>query len=111
MSIKLRRDDLVEVINGNDRGKQGRILQVDVKGRKVLVEGVNYKTHHERVRRSKAGQEGGIEQREAPIDISNVAIVDPKTQSPARVGYQFQDDGRKVRITKGKNASGTVLDN
>ncbi len=110
MSIKLRRDDLVEVINGNDKGKQGRILQVDVKRRKVVVEGVNYKTHHERVRRDKAGQTGGIEEREAPIDISNVAIVDPKTQSAARIGYRFEEDGRKVRVTKGKNASGTVLD-
>lgn len=108
MSVKLRKEDLVQVLSGNDKGKQGRILQVDVKGRKVLVEGVNYKTHHDKVRQSKGGQSGGIEQREAPVDISNVAIVDPQTKSPARIGFKIED-GQKLRITKGKNASGTVL--
>lgn len=109
MSIKLKKDDLVEVISGNDRGKRGRILQVDREGGLVVVEGVNYRKHHERVRETKQGRTGGIEEREAPVHASNVMIVDPKTSKAVRVGYRIEN-GKKVRFTKGKNASGTALE-
>ncbi len=106
---KLRKDDLVEVISGNDRGKRGRILEVYPRRDQVLVEGVNYHTHHERVRQDKGGQSGGIEEREAPLHISNVMIVDPKTNQAARIGVK-EEEGVRVRFTKGRNASGAVLD-
>jgi len=74
------------------------------------VEGVNLRKHHEPVRQTKEGaRTGGIEEREGHIHASNVMIVDPKSNSPARIGIKIQD-GKRVRITKGKNASGTALD-
>ena len=109
MGFNLRKDDLVEVITGNDKGKRGRILLVDRKKGVVIVEGVNYRKHHERVRQNKAGQSGGIEERENAIDVSNVMVIDPKTNQPARVGIKVEN-GQRVRYTKGKNASGATLD-
>lgn len=117
MKNKLRKDDLVEVISGNDRAKKskgqpptrGRILEVLPDKKMVLVEGVNLRTFHEKVRQDKSGRSGGIDTREAPINISNVAIVDPQTDKPVRVGSKVVD-GRRVRVTVGRNASGSVLD-
>lgn len=109
MKAKLRKDDLVEVITGNDRGKRGRILEVYPQKALVLVEGVNLRKHHERVRQTKEGQSGGIDEREAPVHISNVMIVDPKSNAPARIGIR-RENGERVRYTKGKNASGAVLE-
>ncbi|MCC5877908.1 MAG: 50S ribosomal protein L24 [Candidatus Sumerlaeia bacterium] len=117
MKNKLRKDDLVEVTSGNDRAQKskgqaptrGRILEVLREKDMVIVEGVNLRTYHEKVRQTKEGRSGGIDQREAPIHISNVAIVDPKTDKPVRVGSKVVD-GRRVRVTVGRNASGTPLD-
>jgi len=109
MGNKLRKDDLVEVISGNDKGKRGRILQVLRESDLVVVEGVNLRKHHEKVRQTKAGQTGGIEEREAPMHISNVAFVDPKTNKAARIGFATVE-GRKVRVTRGRNASKSVVD-
>ena len=116
MKMKLKKDDLVEVISGDDKGrkskgnppKRGRVLQVDREKGLVLVEGVNYVTHHEKVGQTKDGRTGGIEQREGFIHASKVALVDPVSQKPVRVGTKTVD-GKQVRVTKGKNASGTVL--
>lgn len=126
MSYNLRKDDLVQVISGNNRWtmekspeseggtrkvrkpKRGRILEIDYKNETVVVEGVNFRKHHEKVRQGKDGRSGGIDEREAPIHISNVAIVDPVTNKPVRVGTRLED-GKRVRVTKGKNASGSVL--
>ncbi len=110
MNAKLKKDDIVEVITGNDKGKRGRILEVDRKKNLVIVEGVNYRTYHQRVQQTKEGQSGGIEEREAPFQLSNVAVVDPQTDKPVRIGFKVED-GKKVRYTKGKNASGNVLEN
>lgn len=109
MGMKLKKDDMVVVLSGNDRGKRGRILEVDREGCRVIVEGVNFRKHHEKVRQTKAGQTGGIEEREAPIHASNVAVVDPKTNHPVRLGTKVVD-GKRVRVTKGRRASGTVLE-
>lgn len=117
MKVKIRRDDLVEVISGNDRAKKsmgqaptrGRVLEVIRDKNLVIVEGVNLRTFHEKVQQTKEGRTGGIETREAPISISNVAIVDPQTDKPVRVGIK-EVDGRRVRVTRGRNASGAVLD-
>ncbi|HMX62667.1 MAG TPA: 50S ribosomal protein L24 [Candidatus Sumerlaeota bacterium] len=121
MAVKIRKDDMVVIIAGNgarkktdDQGKKvkrtGRVLQVDKKNGRVIVEGINMRKHFTKVRQTKDGQAGGIETREAPISISNVALLDPKTQKAARVAIRKNADGTRSRITKGKNASGTVVE-
>ncbi|MCC6548163.1 50S ribosomal protein L24 [Candidatus Sumerlaeota bacterium] len=121
MAIKIRKDDMVIIIAGNgSRKKQnedgtkvvrkGRVLAVDTKGGRVTVEGVNMRKHFSKVRQTKDGQAGGIEVREAPIHISNVALLDPKTGKAARIAIKKNADGSRSRITKGKNASGTVVE-
>src|SRR5690606_22670997 len=104
---KIKKGDLVEVISGpsqergGDRGKQGKVIEVLVDKDRVIVEGVNYVTKHVRVGQSQRGTKtGGIETHEAPIHISNVAIVDPKTKKPTRVGFRVNKDGEKVRFAK-----------
>lgn len=116
MGIKLRKDDLVEVIAGNQRAKKskgqapvrGRILSIDKKKNTVVVEGVNFRTYHEKVRQTQEGRSGGLAERETSIHISNVALVDAKTDRPVRVGTKIENGERK-RVTKGKNASGNVI--
>lgn len=136
MAAKIRKGDLVEVIRGRtsdakkidarnqrrmeegleplspgDKGKQGRVIRVFPAEGKVLVEGVNLKTRH--VRQGEAGQEGGITTVEAPIAIEKVALVDPDTKKPVRVGFRedvIERDGRKrtvrVRVARGGTRRG-----
>ncbi len=92
---KIKKGDLVQVISGatedrgGDRGKQGRVIEVIAEKNRVIVEGVNYVTKHVRVGQTQRGTKtGGIETQEASIHISNVALVDPKTKKPTRVGYR-----------------------
>jgi len=92
---KIKKGDLVQVITGaseargGDKGKQGEVLEVIAERNRILVEGVNYVTKHTRVGQSqRGGKTGGKETMEAPIHISNVALVDPKTKKPTRVGYK-----------------------
>jgi large subunit ribosomal protein L24 len=91
----IKKGDLVQVITGptqdrgGDRGKQGRVLEVQVDRDRVIVEGVNFVTKHVKVGQTQRGTKtGGIETQEAPIHISNVALVDPKTKKPTRVGFR-----------------------
>ena len=101
MALKLRKGDKVAVISGKDRGLEGRVIEVlPTKGR-VMVEGANRVTRHEKVRMNRRGsQEGGIAHKEAPIDISNVALICP-TDGPTRVGYRMEEGtGAKVRVCK-----------
>jgi large subunit ribosomal protein L24 len=117
---KIKKGDLVQVITGakaergGDRGKQGKVLKVFTESNRVLVEGVNRVTKHTKAGQSERGTKtGGIETVEAPIHISNVAIVDPETKKPTRVGYRTETverDGRErtVRIRVSK-ASGKDL--
>jgi len=92
---KIKKGDLVEVISGGkqdrggDRGKQGHVIEVLAEQNRVIVEGVNYVTKHVRVGQSqRGGKTGGLETHEAPIHISNVAVVDPKSKKPTRVGFE-----------------------
>jgi large subunit ribosomal protein L24 len=105
---KIKKDDFVQVLTGKDQGKQGKVLQVIPKTDRVVVEGVNRIKRH--LRAGQFGQnEGGIVESEAPIHISNVAVVDPDTEKPTRVGYRFEEvdgDVKKVRYAK---ASGKEL--
>lgn len=99
---KIKRDDLVRVIAGKDRDKQGKVLHVDTKNNKVLVEGCNMITKH--VKSGPGNPQGGIVQKEAALDISNVMlVVDGKA---TRVGFEVKD-GKKVRVAK---ATGKAID-
>ncbi len=113
---KIKKGDLVQVITGKkqdkggDRGKQGKVLDILVEQNRVIVEGVNYVTKHNRVGQSQRGTKtGGIETMEAPIHISNVALVDPSTKKPTRVGHRVEEqtkDGvkRNVRVRYAKKS-------
>ena len=112
---KIKKGDLVQVLtgkkqaNGGDRGKQGKVLDILADNR-VIVEGVNYVTKHNRVGQTQRGTKtGGIETFEAPIHISNVAVVDPSTKKPTRVGHRVEEqtkDGvkRTVRVRYAKKS-------
>ncbi len=99
---KIKKDDNVIVITGKDRGKTGKVVRVIQEDNKVLIEGINMKKKH--VRKDQAGK-GQIIEMAFPLDISNVAIVDPKTKKATRIGYKMIDT-KKVRIAK---ASGQEL--
>lgn len=103
--LHVKTGDLVMVIAGKDKGKKGRILKAFPKKQRVLVEGVNLIKKH--VRPSPDNPQGGIITKEAPIHVSNVMPIDPKTGQPTRVGYKILENGKKVRIAK---KSGAVLD-
>jgi len=102
--MHVKKGDKVKVLTGKDRGKEGVVLQVFFKKERVLVEGVNMIKKH--AKPSQENPQGGILNIEAPIHISNVLPIDPKTGEPTRVGYEIRD-GKKVRIAK---KSGEPLD-
>ena len=98
MASKIRRDDEVIVIAGKDKGKTGKVLQVITGTERVVVEGVNLiKKHQKPV--PQLQQPGGIVEKEASVNVSNVAILNPETGKADRVGFKFED-GKKVRIFK-----------
>lgn len=102
---KIKKGDQVVVLAGKDKGKQGSILRV-VDGQKVVVENINLVKKHSKGNPMK-GEPGGIVDREMPMDISNVAIVNPVSGKADRVGFKILDDNRKVRIFK---SDGEVVD-
>lgn len=102
--MHVKKGDKVQVITGKDKGKQGIILEAYPKKDRVLVEGVNIVKKHSKP--SQMNPQGGIMTQEAPIHVSNVMPIDPKTGQPTRVGYKVVD-GKKVRIAK---KSGETLD-
>ena len=101
MGLKVRKGDQVAVIAGKDLGAQGRVLEVIPKKGKVIIEGINRVTRHEKIRMNRrGGQEGGITHKEAAIDLSNVALVCP-TDGPTRAGYRVDEEsGAKVRVCR-----------
>ena len=109
----IKKGDLVEVITGRrqekggDRGKQGKVIQVLVEKNRVIVEGINFVTKHTRVGQTQRGTKtGGLETFESPIHISNIALVDPKTKKPTRVGFRVEknDEGKNVRVRFSKSS-------
>ncbi|MCG6122668.1 MAG: 50S ribosomal protein L24 [Microvirga sp.] len=104
MAAKLKKGDKVVVITGRDKGKTGEIVQVMPKENRALVRGVNLVKRHQR---QTASQEAGIISKEAPLQLSNLAIADPKDGKPTRVGFKILEDGRKVRVAK---RSGDLID-
>jgi large subunit ribosomal protein L24 len=101
---KIRKGDKVIVLAGKDKGKRGEVIAMLRSEGRAIVSGVNLVKRH--TRPSPQGQ-GGIIEKEAPIHVSNLAIEDPKTGQPTRVGYKILEDGRKVRIAR---RSGEVID-
>ncbi len=104
MAAKIKKGDTVIVLSGRDKGREGQVLSVLPKENRVVVQGINIVARHTRPSQM---QSGGIIRKEASLDLSNVAIKDPKTDKPTRVGFKIQEDGKKVRFAKG---SGEVID-
>jgi large subunit ribosomal protein L24 len=96
MAMKIRRHDEVVVISGDDKGKRGRVLAVFPDKNRVLVEGVNFMKRHTKPR---PGRQGGIVEKEAPVHVSNLMIVDPRGGA-SRIGKQVLGDGRRIRIAR-----------
>ena len=103
MAVKIRRDDEVVVISGKDRGKTGRVLRVDRGKSKVYVEGLNIVKRHMRPQQVPGAQRaetvGGVIEKEGPIHISNVMLIDPKDKKPTRVGIS-REGGERMRVTR-----------
>lgn len=103
--MNIKRDDTVVVISGNDKGKQGRVLRVYPERGRLIVEGVRMMKKH--TKPTQRDPQGGIVEREAPIHVSNVMVLDPKSDAPTRVGRKRLDDGRSVRVAV---RSGEMID-
>jgi large subunit ribosomal protein L24 len=103
MALKIRRDDMVKVITGKDKGKTGKVLHVEPKKNRVFVEGMNIQKRHQAPRSirdtQRASAAGGVIEKEGPIHISNVMLLDPKSNDATRVGIT-REDGRRKRIAK-----------
>lgn len=105
MAAKIKKGDRVQVLAGRDKGKRGEVLRVLPTENRALVQGVNMVKRHEKPQG--LNRPGGIVEKEAPIDLSNLALLDPTSDKPTRVGFKMLEDGRKVRVAK---ASGEVID-
>jgi large subunit ribosomal protein L24 len=105
MAAKIKKGDRVHVLTGRDKGKRGEVLRVLPTEGRALVQGVNLVKKH--TKQTKVGETGGIISKEATINLSNLALIDPKTDKPTRVGFRILEDGKKVRVARG---SGEVLD-
>lgn len=103
-SKKIRKGDNVIVVTGRDKGKRGSVLKAMPREGRLIVQGVNMVKRHTRPTQT---QTGGIVEKEAPIHVSNVALLDPASDKPTRAGFRLLEDGRKVRYAK---ASGELID-
>jgi large subunit ribosomal protein L24 len=109
MAAKIRKNDRVEVISGDHRGEQGRVLRVDPEKRTVVIEGVNLVYRH--LRQSRRTPQGGRIRKEAPIHLSNVMVVDPKTSRGSRVRFVVERDAEgKIVSKKRTTLGGTVIE-
>jgi large subunit ribosomal protein L24 len=106
-TMKIRSGDDVIVIGGKDRGKTGRVLRVEPAKERVYVEGLNMIKRHQKPTAMNPNAQAGVIEREGPIHVSNVALVDPKDKKPTRVGITRDAEGKRVRVTR---RSGTQID-
>ena len=104
MAARIRKGDTVVVITGVNKGTRGEVLRVFPAADRALVQGVNVATKH--VKPKGMAQPGGIVEEEASIHLSNLMLIDPKSEKPTKVGFRVLDDGRKVRVAK---ATGAVI--
>ena len=105
--MRIRTDDTVVVISGKDKGKTGKIVRVDPSKDRVYVEGINIIKRHQRPNPARPNAPVGVIEKEGPVHVSNVALLDPKDRKPTRVGTRRAEDGRRMRVTK---RSGTEID-
>ena len=105
--MKIRRDDEVVVLSGKDKGKTGKVLRTEPKRDRVFVEGINIVKRHQRPSALNPNAQAGVIEREGPVHVSNVALVDPKTKKPTRIGTTRAEDGKRVRVAR---RSGTQID-
>lgn len=103
----IRKDDVVEILTGDDKGKRGRVLKVFRADNKVIVEGVNRVYKH--LKPSRQNPQGGRLSKEMPVNVSNVALIDPQTNRPTRVGVRYLTDGSKELYAKKSGARIRVL--
>jgi large subunit ribosomal protein L24 len=104
---KIRHDDNVIVISGKDKGKTGKVIRVEPEKGRVYVEGLNMIKRHQRPVAGRPNLQVGVIEKEGPIHVSNVAILDPKDHKPTRVGTKINEQGKRVRVTR---RSGAELD-
>jgi large subunit ribosomal protein L24 len=105
--LRIRRDDEVMVISGKDKGRTGKVLRVDREKDRVYVAGCNIIKRHQRPTPLNPNAQAGVIEREGPIHVSNVALVDPKDSKPTRIGTTVTTDGKRARVAK---RSGTQID-
>jgi large subunit ribosomal protein L24 len=105
MAARIRKGDTVLVTTGKSKGQRGEVLRVFPADNRALVRGANIARHH--VKASRIGEENGLIDREAPIHLSNLMLIDPKSDKPTKVGFRILEDGRKVRVAK---ATGEVIE-
>ena len=105
MAARIKKGDQVVVITGSSRGTRGEVLSVSPTVNKAVVRGVALAKRH--TKPNQTGQQGGIIEREAPVHLSNLKLVDPKTGNPTKVGFRVLEDGRKVRVAK---ATGEIIE-
>ena len=104
MAAKIRKGDKVVVLSGRDKGKSGEVVKLVLKEKRAFVQGINVVKRHTKPNQTNPGV---IVDKELPIHLSNLAIIDPKDDKPTRVGFKRLEDGRKVRFAK---RSGEVID-
>jgi large subunit ribosomal protein L24 len=105
MAARIRKGDRVVVISGADKGQRGEVIRVIPKEDRAVVQGVRMATRH--TKPQGMGQPGGIVEREAAIHLSNLMLLDPKSDKPTKVGFRVLEDGRKVRVAR---VSGDVIE-
>ena len=105
--MRIRTDDNVIVISGKDKGKTGKVLRTDPKRERVYVEGLNMVKRHQRPLPGRPNMQVGVIEKEGPIHVSNVAILDPSDSKPTRIGTRRHESGRRIRVSK---RTGTELD-
>ena len=98
MAARIRKGDTVVVISGVHKGRRGEVAVMMPKEERAIVSGVNMATHH--VKPTQMGEPGGIQRREAAIHLSNLMLIDPKSEKPTKVGFRILEDGRKVRVAR-----------
>ncbi|HVZ08494.1 50S ribosomal protein L24 [Rhodopila sp.] len=104
MAARIRKGDTVLVITGKDKGRRGEVTRVMPSESRAVVAGINMATHHTRQSQT---EQGGIQYREASIHLSNLKLIDPKSEKPTKVGFRVLEGGRKVRVAK---ATGEVIE-
>ena len=103
MAQKIRKGDTVQVLSGRDAGKRGDVMSVNPKTDKAIVRGINLAVKHQK---PSMNGEGGKSSKEMPIQLSNLAVIDPEKDKPTRVGFKLDENGKKVRYAK---ASGALI--